>query len=174
MTPLIVRILLTEEFLIIISVLRWMGFALFLKASSFTLGYISFAKGDKKTFFWLEGVFGNISTIVCCITGYLVWGYLGLGVAMLGSYSIYMIVVSVVVSLKYQFKFDKGFLKLFLILFIFCLTAFVLSLVITDYLQYGVVCSFILIVSVWYCFRELNKRMQIKNFVFSKLRSNRK
>jgi len=117
--PLVVGILLSDEFIAIIPVLRWMGFALFFKATSFSLGYISFAKGEKKTFFWLEGVIGNFSTMLWCIAGYTIWRYTGLGIAMLGSYATYLVLISIVVYFKYQFRFDKKLLKMFCILIFF-------------------------------------------------------
>ena len=168
--PLVIRILLSEEFMIVIPVLRWMGFALFFRAALFPLGYISFAKGDKKTFFWLEGIFGNIIMVFCSLVGYYFLGLLGLGIAMLGSTFIGFIIVSVVVHKKYQFKFDIKFIQLFAILLAFCLSAFILSFFITDYLQYGMVSGLILIFSGWYCFRELNKRVNIMELLKNKFK----
>ena len=54
--PLMIRLLLSEEFTPLISVIRFMGVGLFFKAMAYPMGYISFAKGDKKFFFWFEGV----------------------------------------------------------------------------------------------------------------------
>ena len=48
LSPLIIKILLTDEFMGIIPLVRWMGLGLFFKAFAFPLGYISFSKGDKK------------------------------------------------------------------------------------------------------------------------------
>ena len=53
--PLVIRVLLTREFLPLTTVIRIMGVGIFFKAVAFPMGYISFAKGDKRTFFWLEG-----------------------------------------------------------------------------------------------------------------------
>ena len=50
--PLMIRLLLSEEFTPLISVIRFMGVGLFFKAMAYPMGYISFAKGDKKFFFW--------------------------------------------------------------------------------------------------------------------------
>jgi len=166
--PFVVRILLTKEFMATVPVLRWMGFALFFKAVSFALGYISFAKGDKKTFFWLEGVLGNILMVGCCLAGYIIWGYLGLGIAKLATYIIYMLVVSIVVYLKYQFRFEKEFLKIFSILIICCGVGFVLSLTIANYLLYGITSGVILAISCWYCFRELNNRINVVELIKTK------
>lgn len=167
--PLMVRLLLSIEFLPVIPVLRWMDFALFFKAASYTLGYISFAKGDKKTFFWLEGVLGNLMLIVCSVTGYILWGLLGLGVAMFASYILYLIIVSLVVIKRYSFRFTAEYMKLLCVLFVFCFIAFVLSLIITNELVYGLIGGAIFIAVGWFCYVELDKRMHIKDLVKSKL-----
>jgi len=168
--PLVVSILLSDEFMAVIPVLRWMGFALFFKAASFSLGYISFAKGDKKIFFWLEGIIGNFSTIAWCTLGYAIWGYIGLGIAMLGSYVTYFVLISIVVYFKYQFRFDKRLLKVLCVLIVCCLIEFIFSLTITDFLLYGITSGTVLFSSCCYCYRELNKRINIIELIKIKLR----
>ena len=68
--PLMIRLLLSKEFLPLISVVRFMGIGLFFKAMAYPMGYISFAKGDKKFFFWFDGVTGNIMTLILNIIFY--------------------------------------------------------------------------------------------------------
>lgn len=159
--PLVVKLLLSEAFLPTVPVLRWMGFALFFKAAAYALGYISFAKGDKRTFFIFEGIVGNLLMIVCSILGYWFWGFLGLGIAVLTSTSMYYALISLVVIRRYQFSFSRCFLRLLGILFIFCLVAFLSSLWIDSDVWYGVVGGVVFLVSGWYSYIELNKRMQI-------------
>lgn len=163
--PFVVKLLLSEAFMPTVPVLRWMGFALFFKAAAYALGYISFAKGDKKTFFIFEGIVGNLLTIVCSILGYWFWGFLGLGIAVLASMVMYYILISFVVIRKYQFKFNKGFMHLFCVLFLFCLTTFLASLWVHSDVWYGVIGGVMLLVAGWYCSIELNKRMQIVQMI---------
>jgi O-antigen/teichoic acid export membrane protein len=168
--PLVVRILLSAEFMPTIPVVRWMGFALLFKASSFALGYISFAKGDKRTFFWLEGVIGNVLIGGCAVIGYVLWGYTGLGVAMLATYVIYFLAVSAVAYRRYDFRFDRGFLHLFAVLLGLCGTAFGITFFIADHLWCGLAVGGVLAVTGVVCWRELNKRMDIKSLIKSKLK----
>lgn len=168
-TPLIVRVLLSKEFMATIPLLRWMGFALFFKATSYALGYISFAKGDKQTFFWLEGVFSNILMAGCAVLGYTIWGFIGLGIATFASYVLYLIIVSSVVCLKYDFRFERQFIKLFVSLLLCCSVAFLLSLIIENYLIYAAVGGLIFIIGGLFCFRELNKRVNVVDMIRNKL-----
>jgi len=169
MAPLVVLVLLSEDFLVIVPVLRWVGFALFFVAAIFPLGYISFAKGDKKIFFLLDGVLSNIVMIVCAVIGYITWGFMGLGVAKLVSSGVMLVIMGVIVCWRYKFRFEMKYIQLFLVLFGCCLVAFVLSFIVTDYLQYGIISGVIFIVSGLYCFRELNTRIKIVELVKSKL-----
>lgn len=167
--PLLVRMLLSEEFMATIPVVRWMGLALLFKTASFALGYISFAKGDKRVFFWLEGVAGNVLISGCTITGYSLWGYEGLGVATLVAFIIYFGVVSVIAYRRYEFRFDREFLRLFAILSGLCAAAFGITFLVGDYLWCGLIVGVVLAVTCRICWRELNKRMDLRELIKNKL-----
>lgn len=61
-SPLVVRIILSDEFLPAVPLIRWMCIGILFKAIAYPLGYISFAKGDRKTFSGLKVSPG----IFCC------------------------------------------------------------------------------------------------------------
>lgn len=66
--PLLIRVLTSEEFMAVVPLVRWMALGLFLRAMAYPLGYISFAKGDKKLYFCLEGVFGcSVMLVANCL-----------------------------------------------------------------------------------------------------------
>lgn len=83
--PLLIRILLTEEFLPLTSVVRLTGLAIICKAACFPLDYISMAYGRKRYFFWMEGVWCNAKTLAITVSFYYVWGIQGIGWAALTS-----------------------------------------------------------------------------------------
>lgn len=80
--PLVVSILLTSDFMPVVGLIRWMGLGVLIKALMFPMGYIAFAKGNKRVFFWLEGVLGNILTFGLGALGFLLFGLTGMGYAM--------------------------------------------------------------------------------------------
>jgi O-antigen/teichoic acid export membrane protein len=166
--PLLVRVLLSAEFMATIPVVRWMGFALLFKTVSFTLGYISFAKGDKMVFFWLEGVAGNALTIACAVAGYLLWGYEGLGIAMLATYALYFLVVSGVAYRRYHFRFEREYVRLLALLAGFCTVAFGITFLIDNYLWCGIAVGAVLFATCPVCWRELNKRMDLHELIKNK------
>lgn len=83
--PLLIRILLTEEFLPLTGVVRLTGLAIVCKAACFPLDYVALAYGRKKYFFWMEGVWCNLKTLVFIVGGYWLWGIVGIGWATLAS-----------------------------------------------------------------------------------------
>lgn len=81
-SPVIIRLLLTEEFLTIIPLVKWMALGIMLKAIAFPVGYITFAKDNRRMFLWLEGVACNVLYLGLGIAGYLLFGLIGMGYAM--------------------------------------------------------------------------------------------
>jgi O-antigen/teichoic acid export membrane protein len=169
-TPLVVRLLLSAEFTAVIPVVRWMGLALIFKTASFAMGYISFAKGDRRTFLWLEGVLSNLLNVGFALCGYLLWGLTGLGVGTLATYMIYFAVVSVVAYRRYDFRFEREFVRLMALLGGLCTVAFVLTLAVGDALWCGLATGAVLVVTCAVCWRELNERMDIGGMIRNRIR----
>lgn len=79
--PLVIRVLFTKEFNPILPLMRWMGLGITLRALLMPMAYITFAKDNKKVFFALEGVFGNVLTLILSCLGFYMFGLIGLGYA---------------------------------------------------------------------------------------------
>ena len=166
--PLLIRILLTEEFLVLGPVVRVMAVGIFLKAISFPMGYISFAKGDKKTFFWMEGVWGNLLTLTFNICFYYLWGLIGLGISMVGIYAVILGVYLVVTKRLYQYKIDKT--VLFLVIFLGGMLAlcYMASLISDGIISYALM-SLVCVMAISYSVKELDKRIGIVSVLKAKI-----
>ncbi|MEG2494523.1 MAG: oligosaccharide flippase family protein, partial [Mucinivorans sp.] len=167
--PFLIRILLTAEFLPISQFIRIVAFGMLFKASSYAIGYLSVAKGDKKLFFWLEGIYGNAITLVLNVAGYYFGGLIGLAISFVLSYVLYLTLITVVTRIRYGFILRAEFIKLFTVfaglsLLIFIQTTFweTISGYIISILVFGA--------ALWYAYRELDKRINIKQLIVSKLR----
>lgn len=79
--PLVIRLLLTREFLGVSPLMCWLGIGILLKAIAYPLGYITFAKNNRRLFFWLEAVVCNILYIGLSLPFYYFFGLMGLGYA---------------------------------------------------------------------------------------------
>lgn len=107
----VVRVLLTSEFLAVVPLLRWMGLALAIKALMFPLGYISFAKDNRRVFFWLEGVFGNLLFVVLGCVCFELLGIVGLGYAQATDCVVSLAVYYAVNRRLYRFRFSRRSLR---------------------------------------------------------------
>ncbi|GBU08439.1 O-antigen translocase [Bacteroidales bacterium] len=165
LVPLAIRILYTKEFLYIIDCTRWIALGMFLKVVSFALGYVSFAKGDKKFFFFVEGLACNLILLTFNVLGYTFWGLEGLGISFLAGYTSYLLLLYVVTSRRYDFRYDKYFLKFGLFQFALCLGVFLIIKFLGDsVLSYAlgfILCAISGIISL----RELDKMVGLKSIL---------
>jgi len=104
---LVVHLLLSKTFMVVVPIIIAMAFGVLLKAASYPLGYISFAKGDKKLFFWMEGMFGNGLQLSLNVGFYYFFGLEGLGYSFIAIYIIYLCVMTWVTKRRYGFIFQK-------------------------------------------------------------------
>jgi len=107
LSPFVVRLLLTDSFAAIVPLLRWMAFGSVLKALSFPMGYIAFAKDNKRLFFWLEGVMGNLLWLLLSCIFYNSFGLIGLGVSMVLDYGICTVVYYIVNRSLYEYRLSR-------------------------------------------------------------------
>lgn len=151
----VVRLLLSREFEQIFVLVDLLAIGAFLKVGSFSLGYISFAKNEKRTFFLLEGIFNNALTLSSSIIGYLYFGLVGLGISYVISYSIYLVVVSCLSIRRYGIVLSKNFVRIF----VFGLTVLIALLITKEFESRAVRMSISLIIeicTVYICVKRLN------------------
>jgi len=79
--PVVINLLLTAQFLPTTGLMRWLGVSILLKAIAYPLGYITFAKDNRKLFFWLEAVACNALYLGLSLIFYRSYGLMGLGYA---------------------------------------------------------------------------------------------
>lgn len=106
-SPLVIRLLLSAEFAAIVPLMRWLGLGILVKALSYPLGWITFAKDNRRVFFWMEVVGANLLTLLLSIGGYLLFGLIGLGYALLADSFICLIVYAIVNHRLYGLSPDR-------------------------------------------------------------------
>lgn len=112
--PLLIRILLTEEFLPLTGVVRLTGLAIVCKAACFPLDYVALAYGRKNYFFWMEGVWCNAKTLVFIVGGYWLWGIVGIGWATLASGLVDVVVTTFMTHYVFRINAWRLQLRVFL------------------------------------------------------------
>lgn len=104
--PIVISILLTEEFQSIRPLMRWLSLGVLIKALMTPMGYIAFAKDNKSLVFWLEGVYCNLQFLVLSCVFYLLYGLIGLGISLVIDCSLCFIIYYVVNRRLYNYKFS--------------------------------------------------------------------
>ena len=136
-SPLVISILLTDEFLPILPLMRWLGAGVMIKALMFPLGYIAFAKDNRRLFFWLEGVYGNVMFLVLSCLGYYFFGLIGLGYSLIVDCTLCFLVYYVVNSRLYAYSFSAEAVREGLIAVALAAGCFLSSFFENDALAYG-------------------------------------
>ncbi|MGC4040134.1 MAG: oligosaccharide flippase family protein [Flavobacterium sp.] len=166
--PFLIQLLYSKEFLDTFLILKLALFSVILKAVIFPLGYIVLAKGDKKLFFQ-QALVSDLLNLVLSITMYKYYGLLGLGIAYFLNYAIYTVYVYQLVKRNYGFSLDETCKKLMAV----CLGIGLMAIVIIysfEQLYACVLISILFLISALYSYKELNKRIDIRDLLQRKLR----
>lgn len=104
--PVVIRVLLTENFLQTVPLMRWLGFGVLVQGVSFPMGYILIAKDDRKSYIWLEVVFSNVMWIACSMGFFYAFSLIGLGVSLVVRASVDVFVTYLVCRRTYGFAYQ--------------------------------------------------------------------
>jgi len=127
LTPWVIALLYSSEFMPAAEVLRWQILGDVLKVASWPLGFVILAAGAGKTFFWSE-------TLVLLLMGSLIAGLtpiFGLkitGIAFLVCYMVYLPLVYWLAKRSIEFQWQPQVARLLLIIFTICVFVALLSM----------------------------------------------
>lgn len=147
--PVVIRILLTSEFLPTTPLMRWMGLGILLRAMMVPMGYISFAKGNKKLFFWLEGVACNLITLILSCVFFHFFGLAGLGYALVADNALCLMIYYVVNRNLYGYRFSRGAFRGMASTIFFGGAAFASSLIDNEVLAYSLMATTFTAAAIW-------------------------
>lgn len=104
LAPWVIELLQTRKFLTATPLLRLLALAVVVRAFMYPLGYIVFAKDNKRLFFWMESIGANVLTLTLAITGYHFLGLIGLGIGTIADCIICLIVYVIVNRKLYGYR----------------------------------------------------------------------
>ena len=167
--PICIKVLLSDEFLVINNFIRIVSYGMVFKIVSYCLGYVSFAKGDKKTYFFLEGVGSNILSLSLNCLGYYFMGLKGLAISSCVVYFVYLCIIVFYTKVKYGFVMAKTFfiltataiLSASLLLILTAVLRQSLVTILASAVLTSVICAFSLV--------ELDKRMNLVELIKTKI-----
>jgi len=157
--PEIIIILYSSQFLLINLMVRIAILGIVFRAASFSMGYILFAKGDSSLFLKTSLGFNSVF-LINNLLGYNFYGLTGLGISFTLNFIIHFFALIIITKYRYDFKFKPEFTKIFMLSIIFCLIAFLLSLIASKVIFY-ILGSLMLIITSLYSLHEINKRMNL-------------
>lgn len=158
--PIVVNLLFSKEFSAIIPMVRIGIVGMLFRAVSWSMGYILLAKGDSKIF--IRTAFGfNALYLALSVSGYFLFGLLGLGLAFTVHYFFHFVILLIITRNRYEFELSNSFLKTFLITLILCGTAFLSTFIEAELIRNS---SFAMlsIVTIGYCLYNLNSKMDLQ------------
>lgn len=167
-----IYLLYSSEFYAVVHMLEFLMFGMFFRAISWCLSYAFIARGDSRLFLINECVMFVVS-LSLNYAGFYYGSYTGVGIAIILVYIIYTLLMLVVGRRKFGFYFADGIKTIGTVCLAIC--CFALAVVYmggTHWWRYvgGVL---ILCVSVLYSYRELNKKVQIKNVLLARINKKR-
>lgn len=154
--PVIIKILLTDSFLTIIPLVKWMALGILFKGFAYPMGYITFANDNKRLFFILEGVWGNVVNLVLSFVLYYFYGLIGIGIAICLVYTISVIVYYIVNHHYYEYRYSSKSLRIIVYAIIFGSTSFGTSFISNHVASYTLM-AIIFCISCLFSFRKLKE-----------------
>ncbi len=163
LVPQVIQILLSEEFLGIVSMVSFGIVGLLFKAVSWSMSYIIVAKGDSRLFIYSDICFISLQ-LGMYISGYYFGGLTGLGLSFIAYYTLYSVGMYVINHWRYHFYFPREFYVLFGCCILFCGLGLYLSFASNLWIRYGSM-SALTLITAWFSYHQLNKRINFKDLI---------
>jgi hypothetical protein len=170
-TPFLINLLYSHKFYSSFLILKMALFSVILKAIIFPMNYIVLVKGNKKLFF-MQALFGDVLNLIFSIGLYKYYGLLGLGIAYFLNYILFAFYIYRIVNKHYDFNFVPSSRKLIAISLLFGVLAIIIIYSLEQIYAY-VFISILFILSFLYSLKELNQRINFKEFLIEKMNKNK-
>ena len=166
--PIAVQLLYSTRFIGVCGYLLWASLGTMFKLCAWLISFQFVAKSESKLFVVNEFV-SCLYAFAGNILGYKYGGLTGVGIAYCISYFIYSIQVYLIARCRYGFSFTSIFVKLFLIQVLALVSLLVIALINIKWMLYTIGTG-ILFLSILFSLFELNKRMDLKSIITTKLK----
>lgn len=168
----VIVILYSDKFLPTEAMLYWAISGTLVKSMAWSLSYSLLAKASAKVFFFNE-VFSILYSFAFNMLGYRYFGLAGFGMSILVSYTLYFIQMHLSVTHYFHFSFGRKIWLLFVLLNIFVVIALMVKIILAPVYGY-VLGSLMLILATVFAFRELDKKLDIKDKFKTKFTNGKK
>jgi O-antigen/teichoic acid export membrane protein len=162
-TPILIRILLSKEFLASQDFIFWAVLSIPLKGLVWVTGFVILAHGHNKLFIIYEVITGIILLGLNLIF-YKFYGLAGLGISIIISYFIFTVMIIGILKAKYSFTFSNEVIAL-TFKSLFALSLCLASIKYLGYPNAYYAEAVIVIATISYSLYELNKRVNLKGIL---------
>lgn len=108
--PLLVRLLYTEEFMLVVPMALCAASYMYFKAVYAPVSYLALARGDSVIYFLMEALYDAVFVALVCV-GYYFRGLVGAGLALSAANFFDLLAISTAYSWRYGFRFQADTLK---------------------------------------------------------------
>jgi O-antigen/teichoic acid export membrane protein len=165
-----VILLYTSKFISIDTMIHWAVLGVLFKVISWALGFFLLAKGAGRLYLRITLLF-EVFFLTINILGYRIGGLEGLGFSYMLGNILAAIQVYIVCKIRYSFSFSRASIYIFSIQLFLAVSSFIVVKIIVNSYSY-IVGILIIILSIWYSYKEIDKRIGIKAFISSFVQSN--
>lgn len=132
--PLLIRLLLTESFMPVVGLIKWMGVGILSQALYFPVGYMFIARDNRRLYMWVEVVAGSLLRLGFAVLFYALAGLTGLGIGFVVTSLATNVIGYVAVRRAYSFRLSGWNIRFCAIAVLIAVATFAASLtVVTTY-----------------------------------------
>ena len=154
--PVLIPLLLSSQFLPIVAMTQVAALAMFFKAMTLPVAYITLARGLSVTYFVLESVY-YVALVALIMVGYRHWGIWGTGLAITLAYLVEFLIINGYARWRYQYKQSSTVVKYFAVHLLIGLSAYILTMTV-DELAYWLLGALLIVVSLSFSLWVLNQK----------------
>ena len=154
--PVLIPLLLSSQFLPIVAMTQVAALAMFFKAMTLPVAYITLARGLSVTYFVLESVY-YVALVALIMVGYWHWGIWGTGLAITLAHLVEFLIINGYARWRYQYKQSSTVVKYFAVHLLIGLSAYILTMTV-DELAYWLLGALLIVVSLSFSLWVLNQK----------------
>lgn len=154
--PVLIPLLLSSQFLPIVAMTQVAALAMFFKAMTLPVAYITLARGLSVTYFVLESVY-YVALVALIMVGYRHWGIWGTGLAITLAHLVEFLIINGYARWRYQYKQSSTVVKYFAVHLLIGLSAYILTMTV-DEVAYWLLGALLIVVSLSFSLWVLNQK----------------
>ena len=167
--PILIPLLFSSKFLPMVGMAQVAVFAMYIKAISLPVSYLTLAKGDSMGYMVLEAI-DDVLLVLLIIFGYNQWGLFGTGVALSLSYVFDIVLVGAYTYWRYKYRVSMQVLQYAAIQFTLGVAVYIVTLV-DNPLIYWTLGTLICLASLFVSISILHQKTSLWSALINKLKN---